>query len=215
MKEITARETIIAAITSCIATLLGAYLTGKDAFSLHHHNAVKNIIFSNITFMGDSIFAFAVAGILIFFFDKKDAGIRLVLASLIALVITQIVKNIFSGGLPAQIFFENNAYYFDDAVNIPANVISSHTAIAFTLAAFFASASKNKIAGIFLFAAAVVIAYSRMYTANESLSALALGIVPAAIAAFATERIMRENNKVARLKNRRHQKSSAESLTWY
>lgn len=213
MKEVTARETIIAAITSCFATLLGAYLTGKDAFSVHHHNALKNVLFSNITFMGDSIFAFAVSGLLIFLFNKKDAGIRLLLATLIALVITQIVKNIFSGGLPAQIFFENNAYYFDDV--IPANVISSHTAIAFTLAAFLSSASKNKIAGIFLFAAAVIVAYSRMYTANESISALALGIVPAAVAAFATERIMNKKDKMPVMKNRRHQKSSAESLTWY
>lgn len=215
MKEITARETIAAAVTSCFATLLGAYLTGRDAFSVHHHNAIKNVLFSNITFMGDSIFAFAVSGILIFFFNKKDAGIRLLLASLTALIITQIVKNIFSGGLPAQVFFEGNAYYFADAVNIPANVISSHTAIAFTLAAFFASIAKNKVAGIFLFAAAAAVAYSRMYTANESIGALALGVLPAVIAAFTTERIMRENNKVTRLKNRRHQKSSAESLTWY
>ena len=149
MKEITARETVIAAVTSCFATLLGAYLTGSNTFSLQHHNAFKNILFSNITFMGDSIFAFAVAGILIFLFNKKDAGMRLLLATLITLVITQVVKNIFSGGLPVQLFFEKNAYYFDDALSIPVNVISSHTAIAFTLAAFFSSASKTRSRGSF------------------------------------------------------------------
>jgi membrane-associated phospholipid phosphatase len=214
MKEITARETVIAAVTSCFATLLGAYLTGSDTFSLQHHSAFKNILFSNITFMGDSIFAFAVAGILIFLFNKKDAGMRLLLATLITLVITQVVKNIFSG-LPVQLFFEKNAYYFDDPLSIPANIISSHTAVAFTLAAFFASASKNKIAGIFLFAAAIIVAYSRTYTAGENMATLALGIVPAAIAAFATERIMREEQKVARPKNRMHRKSTLESLSRY
>jgi membrane-associated phospholipid phosphatase len=214
MKEITARETVIAAVTSCFATLLGAYLTGSDTFSLQHHNAFKNILFSNITFMGDSIFAFAVAGILIFLFNKKDAGMRLLLATLITLVITQAVKNIFSG-LSVQLFFEKNAYYFDDSLSIPANIISSHTAVAFTLAAFFASASKNKIAGIFLFAAAIIVAYSRTYTAGENMATLALGIVPAAIAAFATERIMKEEQKVARPKNRMHRKSTLESLSRY
>jgi membrane-associated phospholipid phosphatase len=214
MKEITARETVIAAVTSCFATLLGAYLTGSDTFSLQHHNAFKNILFSNITFMGDSIFAFAVAGILIFLFNKKDAGMRLLLATLITLVITQAVKNIFSG-LSVQLFFEKNAYYFDDSLSIPANIISSHTAVAFTLAAFFASASKNKIAGIFLFAAAIIVAYSRTYTAGENMATLALGIVPAAIAAFATERIMKEEQKIARPKNRMHRKSTLESLSRY
>ena len=214
MKEITARETVIAAVTSCFATLAGAYLTGSDAFSLQHHSAFKNILFSNITFMGDSIFAFAVAGILLFLFNKKDAAMRLLLATLITLVITQVVKNIFSG-LPVQLLFEKNAYYFDDALSIPANIISSHTAVAFTLAAFFASASKNKVAGIFLFAAAIMVAYSRTYTAGENMATLALGIVPAAIAAFATERIMREEQKIARPKNRMHRKSTLESLSRY
>jgi membrane-associated phospholipid phosphatase len=215
MKEITAKETVIAAVTSCFATLLGAYLTGSNTFSLQHHNAFKNILFSNITFMGDSIFAFAVAGILIFLFNKKDAGMRLLLATLMTLAITQVIKNIFSGGLPVQLFFEKNAYYFDDALSIPANMISSHTAIAFTLAAFFASASKNKITGIFLFATAIIVAYSRTYTAGENIATLALGIVPAVVAAFATERIMRAEQKVARPKNRMHRKSTLESLSRY
>lgn len=213
MKEITAKEMIPAAAVSCAAAITGAYLTGSDAFSLHHHSALKNILFSNITFMGDTIFAFAVAGVFIFFFNKKDEGIKLLFTILATLFITQVIKNIYSGGI--QLYFENNAYYFENAADIPVNIISSHTAVAFTLAAFFASLTKNKITGILIFAAAALIACTRIYTANESILSLLAGLIPAGLAVFFTETVLKNKRNISRPKNKRHRNSTGESLSWY
>ena len=216
MKEnITIKETLWAAAGSFSAVLvLTLFLDpGNDLFTQSGYSFFKNVFFTNITFMGDSIFAFAVAALLIFLFNRQDMGIKLLFAILISLFITQLIKNIFSD-TPVQLFFEKNSYYFNDTSALN-NIISSHVTIAFTLAAFFSVHTKKTIIRILLFSIAGLVAFSRIYIVQENIYVLIPGILTAAVSVILMMKISAGKNKALIIKRKKHQATVPENFSWY
>jgi membrane-associated phospholipid phosphatase len=161
----------------------------------------------NITFMGDSIFAFGVVFFLLFFLDRKDISLRLLLSLTLSLAMVQLFKNVLSPQ-PVHLYFEEGV----PAPSLYKNIISSHTAVAFTMAVFFAMHGKNILLEVMLFGAAFAVAYSRIYFGAESFASLGMGLIPAAVASLAAYRLS-INRKTSRVyKKRREQRVSPQHL---
>ncbi len=184
--------TWIAAI-SIAMTVAGTFMLGSSnnqPFIIFGNGFFWNSILINITFMGDAFFAFAVVFLLLFFLNKKNLSSRLLLMLFCTLLITQAIKNIFSG-LPFQLFFESGNKEVGGSLVLYKNIISSHVAIAFTLAVFFALYSKKLVFKTVVFLICFVVAYSRMKLIGESIQVILLGIVPAIISTVIVYKLVR------------------------
>lgn len=186
MKKSISIQSTILIFAMFIATTITLYVGSLGAFNSSFY---WNTLLVNTTFMGDAFFAFAVVFFLLFFFKKKSYALKLLIAIFISLTITQIIKNIFSG-IPVQIYFEGGIMQNQDDVFINKNVISSHVAIAFTLASFFWQHSKSKILKISVIALAIFVGITRISLGGETLLALAIGIFPATISTLYLFKLM-------------------------
>ena len=147
------------------------------AFPPFTRSLLKEVLFVNISFMGDAVFAFAVVFFLLFFLSLKDLSLRFLLTIAVALALVQITKNILYGG-SFHLYFEAG-----NPGQLPQkNLLSSHTALAATMAGFFLVNTRNKIAIIVVFVAAAVVAYSRIYFGADDLFSLSTAFLPASIA---------------------------------
>ena len=135
-----------------------------------------NVFFVNIGFMGDAVFAFGLVFFLRFFLrQKKKAG---ELFQLLAVVLVGIQgMKIITGDEGIKLYFEaSNA-----AVTSSQNFISSHSAIAFTLAAFFVQRCKHPITVFFILMLAVTVAYAGVFLRGEPGLAILYGLIPATV----------------------------------
>ncbi len=174
MKDPIIKKTVLAVAFSVLFTaIIPLLLFAMPAETAAHKNLIADSLFINITFMGDALFSFALVFFLLFFLNRKDLSLRLLLTLAVSLLLVQFVKNVFSGQ-PMHLYFE--AGNPGDALY--KNLLSSHTAVAFTLAGFFAMYAKNLVLHTSLFIFAFIIAYSRIYF-GESFFAVAMGLIPA------------------------------------
>lgn len=136
------------------------------------HNFWLNVLFINITFLGSAIFCFGL--ILYLFYKKQYAIARLITGStLLSLLLIQIIKNYLSiDGI--QIFFEDEQYLFN-ATETSIQLVSSHTALAFSLATFFVLHFNNRILRYSILLLAIVVAWSRIYLSHHTLPDLFAG----------------------------------------
>lgn len=208
MKQlISPKETIFATVISVVIVFVISFIfAGAGASVLTpQHSFGLNVFYANLTFMGDSIFSFALVATLLFF-NRRNTAIQLLFSILVTLFITQLIKNIFTGEQPPQLFFENNTYYFDP--QIPVNIISSHAACAFTLFFFFIGYFKNRWVQLTLLSLTLLIAYSRIYAASDSIFAVIFAIVPASVSMIMLYSISTGHNNNAFIKRRKHAPSS-------
>lgn len=178
MKKALSIQSVILIFATLIAIALTIYVGGIGAVSSAFY---WNTTLVNITFIGDAFFAFCVAFFLLFFFNKKSIALKLLIVILVSLTITQVIKNVFSG-LPTQFFFEDGVLLNSSEVLFNRNIISSHTAIAFTLAGFLVLHTKILFLKVIAFALAIIVALTRMELVGDSLLALELGLLPATVA---------------------------------
>ncbi len=178
MKKAISIQSIILFFAMSIAFALTIYV-GNYA-----ENASKfywNTFLVNITFMGDAFCAFGLVLFLLFFYNKKSNVSFLLIAILISLTLTQFIKNIFNG-TGAHLFFEEGVLQNPSDVIFNNNIISSHAAIAFTLAGFFILKSKKIFLRIVCILLACLVAFTRIELAGDSLITLFAGLLPAAAA---------------------------------
>lgn len=183
-KELTYKAIVFSfslAIIFALVITLFVGLSNGQGLNIDVNNFYWNTLLINLTFMGDAFFAFGIIFFLLFFFNKKKYALKLFIAILISLSIIQIVKNIFSG-LPAQFYFEEGVIQNSTEAFFNKNIISSHLAIAFTLASFFMFYSKNIFLKIAVIVLATLVGITRIFLAGDSLLALAVGLLPAIIA---------------------------------
>ena len=177
MKIALSIQSIILIFATLIAIAVTIYV---GRLGVHTSSFYSNTLLVNITFMGDAFFAFGIIFFLLFFFKKKSMASKILIAILISLTITQGIKNIFSG-LPIQLFFEEGVLQNANEALFNENIISSHTAIACTLAGVFILYTKNIFLKIFIIALAIIVAITRIKLAGDSLEALFAGLLPATI----------------------------------
>ena len=182
MKEtISKKEIIFAGVTAAAFTaglLLFFYKVSGAGFPPFTRSMMKDVLFVNISFMGDAVFAFAAVFFLLFFLNLKELSLRLLLTIMVSLTLVQIIKNVLYGG-SFHIYFEaGNPGPFPES-----NLLSSHTALAVSMAGFFlVNIPRNKRANIIFCIAAAAVAYSRIYFGADSFLSLSTAFLPASIA---------------------------------
>lgn len=170
-------------ITLAVLLITGLLITVfySEAFVLflinNHHSFLMNVFFINYTFLGDGVFALCLIILLHFWFNKKHMAKLTLLSFLLCGFIVQLIKN--STRLPGiKLYFEPGRYYnfIDDISIINTNSFpSGHTATAFALAAVFVLTLRNKKLHLPVLGAAVLVAYSRIYLTQQSLTDVIAG----------------------------------------
>jgi membrane-associated phospholipid phosphatase len=206
MKKVLSSQSAILIFATLIAFAITIYVGN---FVVDTSTFYWNTLLINITFMGDAFFAFGLVLFLLFFFNKKKLAFNLILTILVTLVFVQIIKNIFNSQ-SIQFYFESGIIKEEDNISFYRNFISSHTALAFTLAIFFAKHMKKTTATLLLFITAILVSYSRIIIAEESLLALLLGLLPAACSFYLINKFSnkKESNKGYFYKSSRYSHSS-------
>lgn len=125
------------------------------------HNFLLNVLFINITFLGSSIFCIGLI-VYLFYLKHKSIAWLSAISCLMTIVAIQVIKNYMQND-GVQIFFEDDRYIPNGSNNFTRLFISSHTALAFTLATIYTLYFNNKFKSILLFVAALMVAYSRLY----------------------------------------------------
>ncbi|MBC7534278.1 MAG: phosphatase PAP2 family protein [Ferruginibacter sp.] len=159
----------------CVVAIYG----GEAVFIDSHepHPVWLNIFFINYTFMGDGFFALVLAAFYFFYLDKKKTGALLFSSFFLAELIVQLVKNSFNIST-FQLFIEQGQYLFLNekmAVIHEQTFPSGHTAIAFALTMVFIIKSPKRQLQIPAFLAALLLGFSRIYLARDSLLNIAAG----------------------------------------
>ncbi|MEJ7609691.1 MAG: phosphatase PAP2 family protein [Ferruginibacter sp.] len=176
-------------LTAIAAIFINEHYTGAV---FHADHFLWNVFFVNITFMGDAFFAIGMVFFLGFFLRRKKQALLLLQTLAVSLFIIQLTK-IIAGAEGVHLYFEAGN---PGRGSVP-NLLSSHAAVAFTLAVFFAMQLKNPFTLFGIFIVAGTVAYSRMFLAGESLSAVMCGSIPAATALLFANRAAFQN-KVSR-----------------
>ena len=155
-------------------------INGKGALTLpldSPHPFWLNVFFINYTFIGDGYFAIILAGVVLFYFNRRREGLTLFNAIILSAITVQVIKNFYSLTNPT-LFFEQGQYLFAtdglSSINDPA-LVSGHTAMAFAIATVLVGMMKNKKWQLPVLLAAAVVGYSRMYLAQHTLLSVMIG----------------------------------------
>lgn len=208
MKELVSKKEALSALAiAVIVTLCSSFVISTSTIF------TEKVFWVNISFMGDAIFGFGIAFFLLFFLDLKDLSLRLIISLILTLIMVQATKNLVSGQ-PVHLFFEKGNTEKDF---LRPNIISSHAAIAFTLAIFFAYYFQNVFFRVTVLAAAVAVAVSRLFVGGENIFALAIGLVPALVSVLLISRMSmkKPRTKLYRRRERRGGHSSVNRLMPY
>lgn len=148
-------------------------LVGKEPLFLQMnqwHHPITDALFPWLTHLGDGLFA--VFFLLIFALRSYRIALKAFWAFLAVLFFTQLGKLvIFDDALRPFAYFEAQGVLIRTIEGVKVHAHNSfpsgHSASAFALFSFIALHTKSKSLGIFWFAAALVVAYTRVYIAQH------------------------------------------------
>ena len=184
--------TLASTLFLSIVFLLTKESTGFIIFQNTSHPFLLNVFFINYTFMCDGLFAVCCIAFTIFYLKKHSLGKTMFYAFLLSTITVQLIKNIYNQTTTLYfeagqyLFFTNNTSY-DRFVGFP----SGHTAIAFALVTVVALLLKNKKWQLPLLAAAILMAYSRLYLSQNSISDVLIGAVIGAVSGLCAVYLLR------------------------
>lgn len=146
------------------------------------HNAILNLTFESITFLGDGWFII-VSSVFILVFVKKHRKLAfIILLSYISSgIFAQIIKNIIAAPRP-KVYFElhHYQYYLDTFASsrIGFNSFpSGHTASFFALATVLSNYCKRRYVCTSLLILSILVGYSRIYLAHHFLMDVFVGAI--------------------------------------
>jgi len=178
---ISARRTFfLPYITFVFLSLTALLLLEKDALQIainKENNAVADVFFKYITFLGDGRMIALYAFILLFI--KYRYVLVLLVSNLFAGVVTFILKvHVFNEALRPRKYFEN-IYELrlvpGVEVYLHNSMPSGHTVTVFCVFTFFALISERKLNGFLFFMIAVITGFSRIYLSQHFLSDVLTG----------------------------------------
>lgn len=150
-----------------LITLLFIETSSTPAFNKMIHHTWMNVLFINLTFIGDAFFIILISAFIIFYLQKIRLGFKLLLGLVITMFFVQLLNQFFVYH-HFQFYIENGQYLLGNSKNVKGSlntVISSHTAIAFTWATILSIKVKEiKYQRLFFFLS-VLVAFSRLYLA--------------------------------------------------
>lgn len=130
-----------------------------------YHNNFLDQFFKIYTNIGDGLFSVAIF-ILLFIAARRLLAVEVLLAYAISGIISPICKNIFATPRPKSFLQQHHIEYaYINSIDLIGNTSfpSGHTISAFALATILALNAKNKWLGLFYFATAALVGYSRIY----------------------------------------------------
>ena len=146
----------------------------------NQHNYVADVMLKYLTYIGDGIFM-AALGIILWLVGKKKLGLLLMLSFLLSGLLAQSIKRLEQRPRPGLYFKKSEVIHRVDHELLKGrnSFPSGHTTTAFATFSLLAFATRNKLVQLFFFAAAVAVAYSRIYLgahfAEDVLAGAALG----------------------------------------
>jgi membrane-associated phospholipid phosphatase len=174
MKKIFSSQSIILLFAIAIALIITIYVGSASVSPLAFY---WNTILVNISFIGDGLFVVGLFFFLLFYFNQKKMAYRFFLITVFTMLFVQVIKNVFSNQ-SLRLFFEQGSNTSGTENLFFYNFISSHTAIAFTIAVFFSLHFKKTTYTLLFFVVAFFVAYSRVVLVGESLLAIFFGLLP-------------------------------------
>ncbi len=174
---------------ACAAVIVVLF-SKREGFILlnNYHNVALNIFFVNYTFLGDGIFALALAAFL-FYRKQKKLALLILIAYASSGLTAQVMKNIIYAPRP-RIYFEASQYIyhldnFGNSGGGASSFPSGHTTSAFALATIAALWFRKNWLSFLLATAAALVGYSRIYLAQhflvDVLSGAGIGVVSGTI----------------------------------
>jgi membrane-associated phospholipid phosphatase len=148
---------------------LAEYQADALIFFSNHRTGLSDFFFKTITHFGEQ-WAYLIIAALFFFKEKKKQALKIVLAGLAILVVSQILKWLFAHDRPVT-FFENMGYLNQIHLVNGAEILrgknsfpSGHSAAGFALWSLMAFYFNKKTqAVVIFFTLAVLVGISRMY----------------------------------------------------
>ncbi|MEO6902997.1 MAG: phosphatase PAP2 family protein [Bacteroidia bacterium] len=175
-----------------IFILLGAVLIIINSKSITHlefntlHNSFFDVFFYYATNLGDGVMALLIVIILIVI--KYKYALIVALSTIIASLITQLLKHTFFSGIvrPKKFFEGVHELYFVPGVNnhLYNSFPSGHSTCAFSLYFSLALLVKNKLLKFIFFSVALLSAYSRIYLSQHFFEDVYVGSLIGTIIAF-------------------------------
>ena len=165
------------ALLCIVLCMLFNFVQGSEPL-IARHSFWLNVFFVNYTFMGDAIFVLAVVLFLRFYCREKEKAKTVFYSFLLTMLLIQLFKNVLhhSGFI---LYFEESQYLFNTAPLSETafrQLPSSHTALAFSLAASLSSFTKNKLTHILLLLGCGLLAFSRLYLAGHYFMDVVIGM---------------------------------------
>ena len=135
------------------------------------HNSFGDAVFPYVTYLGDG--TTVVIAFILLMFVKYRFAFLLALSNLFSAGVTQLLKHtLFADVVRPKEYFKNmlDIHYVEGVENYLYNSFpSGHTTAAFTTFFCFALMTENKLIKLFMFLAALIIGFSRIYLSQHFL----------------------------------------------
>jgi membrane-associated phospholipid phosphatase len=176
-------------IAFLVALVPALILTGSNGkvncflFLNQLHSQWPDILFINLTFLGDGIFSIAVAALILIVLKQRWLSLNIILAYLFSGILVRVLKRLFVAPRPKEIIAASLYKSFIDGITGVGwdSFPSGHTTSVFALATTMALHVNRKRWGLFFLVIALVVGYSRIYPGQHFLQDVIAGAILGAV----------------------------------
>jgi membrane-associated phospholipid phosphatase len=143
------------------------------------HNKWLDVLFINLTFLGDGLFSIIVAALLLLVWKLRRLSLHIMVAYLTSGILAQLLKRLFVAPRPREIITGNTYHSFLQGITGAGwdSFPSGHTTSIFALATVLALHVKKKSWGLFFLMIAILVGYSRIYLGQHFLQDVVGGAI--------------------------------------
>ncbi len=143
------------------------------------HTKWLDIIFINLTFLGDGLFSAIAAALVFFLWKLHRLSIHIIVAYLVSGLTAQLLKRLFMAPRPRQIITASMYQSFIEGITGVGwdSFPSGHTTSVFALATILALHINKKNWGLFFLIMAILVGYSRIYLGQHFLQDVVAGAI--------------------------------------
>ncbi len=172
----------IAFLTALVPALI---LTGSNGkvncflFLNQLHRQWLDLLFINLTFLGDGIFSIAAAVLILIIWKQRWVSLNIIVAYLFSGIMAQVLKRLFMAPRPKEIIAGRLYRSFIDGITGVGwdSFPSGHTTSVFALATIMALYVNKKRWGLIFLVIAMMVGYSRIYLGQHFLQDVIAGAI--------------------------------------
>jgi membrane-associated phospholipid phosphatase len=143
------------------------------------HTKWLDIIFINLTFLGDGLFSIIAAALVFFLWKLHRLSLHIIVAYLMSGLTAQLLKRLFMAPRPREIITARMYQSFLEGITGVGwdSFPSGHTTSVFALATIMALHVNKKSWGLFFLIMAILVGYSRIYLGQHFLQDVVAGAI--------------------------------------